>query len=396
MEQKYTKNILKILIEINPSVRSVLFQVIRKNMAPLKTNFKKSPITENEGMPFDQLYNNKESGLNNKYLLDNYIVGSFNDVAFAAGQAIINNPGLSYNPFFVYGPSGLGKTHLLQGIGNTIKKRHSDKNVFYTSLEKFYMEYVAATTQNKINSFKDKYRKFDVFIMDDIQFITGKEKTQEEIFHIFNIMYESNKQIIFSADVHPNKIVGLDERIRTRFNQGMVVDISYPSVESRLAIIKNKASQHQTKIDDKILDFIATNINASIRELEGVLINIIGQTQIKGQITLKDVEEQLKSKLKAKRNVSINDVVKKVCEYYKIKEEHIYNKTRKKEVIKPRQIIMYLLREHYDVSYPTIGEHLGGRDHTTVIHSYEKIKNDILTDDYLNKDIINILNNFNY
>ena len=396
IEQKYTKNILKILMTINPSVRSVSFQIIRKNMAIPKKPPVKNQEGYNQGLPLDNLYNNKETGLNPKYLLDNYIVGSFNDVAFATGQAIINNPGLSYNPFFVYSPSGLGKTHLLQGIGNTIKKKHSDKNIFYTSLEKFYMEYVAATTQNKINSFKDRYRKFDVFIMDDIQFITGKEKTQEEIFHIFNTMYESNKQIIFSADVHPNKIIGLDERIRTRFNQGMVVDISYPSVESRLAILKNKTDFHELQIDENILSFIAENVNSSIRELEGVLVNIIGQIKVRGNLTLKDIEEQLRTKLKTKRNISIADVIKKVCEYYKIKEEYIYNKTRKKEIIKPRQIIMYLLREHYDVSYPTIGEHLGGRDHTTVIHSYEKIKSDLVKDSYLAKDIENILNEFNY
>ena len=395
VEQKYTKNILKILIEINPSVRSVSFQVIRKNMSPIKKT-KPQVFINNDALPLNNLYINKDSGLNPKYLIDNYIVGPFNDVAFAAAQSIINNPGLSYNPFFVYGPSGFGKTHLLQAIGNTIRKKSSDKFIFYTSLEKFYMEYVSAATQNKINSFKDKYRKFDVFIMDDIQFITGKEKTQEEIFHIFNIMYESNKQIIFSADVHPNMIIGLDERIRTRFNHGMVVDINLPSFESRLAILKNKASQYNKKINDNILETIAENITSSIRELEGVLITLIGQLEVRGSLSVKDVEEMLKTKQKNKKNISIKDIIKKVCEYYKIKEENIYNKTRKKEIIKPRQIIMYILREHYDVSYPTIGEYLGGRDHTTVIHSYEKIKKEIKDDIYLSKDIENILNYFNY
>ncbi|MCX8513611.1 MAG: DnaA/Hda family protein, partial [Candidatus Pacebacteria bacterium] len=307
VEQKYTKNILKILIEINPSVRAVSFQVIRKNMSPIK-KIKPQTFTNNEVLPLNSLYINKDSGLNPKYLIDNYIVGPFNDVAFAAAQSIINNPGLSYNPFFVYGPSGFGKTHLLQAIGNTIKKKNSDKFIFYTSLEKFYMEYVSAATQNKINSFKDKYRKFDVFIMDDIQFITGKEKTQEEIFHIFNIMYESNKQIIFSADVHPNMIVGLDERIRTRFNHGMVVDINLPSIESRLAILKNKSSQYNKKINDNILETIAENITSSIRELEGVLITLIGQIEVRGNLSVKDVEEMLKTKQKNKKNISIKDI----------------------------------------------------------------------------------------
>lgn len=442
VEQKYQKDLLKILREIHSGVRSLEIHVLRKNYTHKKqivseisnnnyTNTENSTNTiqnneydnynissnnnlnknindafnnkynnnqnknNNYSLPLENLYVNKEDGLNPKYMLESYIVGDFNNVAFAAAQSIINNPGGSYNPFFVYGPSGLGKTHLLQAIGNKIKTTHQNKKIFYTTLEKFYMDFVSATSQNKINFFKEKYRKYDVFIVDDIQFITGKEKTQDELFHIFNFMYHDNKQIIFSADTHPNMIIGLDDRIRTRFNQGMVVDINPPSFESRLAILKGKIRSLNINIEDVILEYIATNTSSSIRDLEGILNNILLQKEVRGGLTLENVKDFLKNTIKNKKSISITEVVKKVSEYYGLKDDYIYNKTRRKDIIKPRQIIMYLLREIYDISYPVIGEKLGGRDHTTVIHSYEKIKREIKTDAYLAKEIEDLQNILN-
>ncbi|MDQ5957666.1 MAG: chromosomal replication initiator protein [Patescibacteria group bacterium] len=394
LEGKYTKDILRILRNIHPSIRSVTFIIIknensikRNNLANLNTS------NQNQSLPLDNISINKEDNLNPKYSFDNYIIGPFNDVAYAAASSIMNNPGISYNPFFVYGGTGLGKTHLLQSVGNNVKKKYPEKRIFYTSFERFYTDYVASTTSNSINKFKDKYRSYDVLIMDDIQFITNKDKTQDELFHIFNIMYENNRQIIFSADVHPNFIVGLEERLRSRFNHGMVVDIETPPFESRLAILQSKTKDYRNKITDEVLEFIAQNVNCNIRELEGIITNILTLTEVRNTIlNINDIKTYLKNNLKNKKNISIPDIVKVIANYYSITDDFVYNKTRRKDIIKPRQIIMFLLREDYDISYPVIGEKLGGRDHTTVIHSYEKIKRELQNDPKLAKEIDEIRN----
>ena len=388
LEGKYTKDILRLLRNTHDSVRSVSFIIIKNENSIKKNNLTHLNTQNSQSLPFESTTINKEDNLNTKYSFENYIVGPFNDVAYAAASSIINNPGIAYNPFFVYGNTGLGKTHLLQSVGNNIKKRYPEKKLYYTSFERFYMDYVAATTANAINKFKDKYRSYDVLIMDDIQFITNKDKTQDELFHIFNIMYENNKQIIFSADVHPNFIIGLEERLRSRFNHGMVVDIEMPPFESRLAILKTKTKDYRNKITDEVLEFIAQNINCNIRELEGIITNILTLTEVRNTIlNVNDIKLYLKNNLKNKKNVSIPEIVNTISEYYNITEDFIYNKTRRKDIIKPRQIIMYLLREDFDISYPAIGEKLGGRDHTTVIHSYEKIKREMSNSPQLTKEI---------
>lgn len=388
LEQKYQKDLLRILRSIHEGVRSLSFSVVRFDTPPKKTQLIQ---TNNGSLPLDNLYINREDGLNPKYTFDSYIVGPFNEVAHVSAQAIIQNPGLSYNPFFVYGSTGLGKTHLLQAVGNAIKKKYPEKKVFYISLERFYMEMVNAIQQSRVPHFKEKYRKFDVFIMDDIQFITGKDKTQDELFHLFNIMYETNRQIIFSSDVHPNFIIGLEERLQSRFNQGMVVDVEAPTFESRLAILKKKAKDHGDKLSDDVLEYVAETVHGNIRELEGILTNLITQSEIKKIVlSLSDVKNYLKNNIKAKKSVSIPEIVKTVADYYHVNDSLIYNKTRRKDIIKPRQIIMYILREEYDISYPVIGDKLGGRDHTTVIHSYEKIKRELAKDPHLAKEIDDI------
>lgn len=397
LEGKYNKDLLRILRSLHECVRSVSFVIIKTDQLPKKIVTQNININQNgQLISFESNTISKEDNLNTKYTFENYIVGAFNDVAYAAASSIINNPGISYNPFFVYGNTGLGKTHLVQSIGNNIKKRYPEKKLYYTSFERFYMEYVASTTANAINKFKDKYRGFDVLIMDDIQFITNKDKTQDELFHIFNIMYENNRQIIFSADVHPNFILGLEDRLKSRFNHGMVVDIEMPPFESRLAILRTKTKDYRNKITDDVLEFIAQNINCNIRELEGIITNILTLTEVRNTIlTITDIKTYLKNNLKNKKNVSIPDIVKIISDYYSITEDFIYNKTRRKDIIKPRQIIMYLLREDYDISYPSIGEKLGGRDHTTVIHSYEKVKKDMAQDPKLAKEIEELRNMLN-
>ncbi len=385
--QKYHKGILRILRTVHEGVRSLTFVVVKHDQV------KKNGVvtSSHQTLPLSDLYINKDDGLNPRYTFDTFIVGPFNDVAFATSQAVINNLGILYNPFFIHGNTGLGKTHLMQSIGNAVKKKYPDRKVFYTSLEKFYMDLVNAIGQNKINAFKEKYRKYDVFIMDDIQFVNGKEKTQDELFHLFNALYETNKQIIFSSDKHPNFIVGLEDRLRSRFNHGMIVDVTVPSLESRMAIIKAKAKGYEDKIGDDVLQYIAETIQGNIRELEGIVLSLVGQVSARQVvITTADVKTILKNNIRTKKSISIPDVVKLISDYYQIADSFIYKKTRRKDIVKPRQVVMYVLREDFDISYPMIGDKLGGRDHTTVIHSYEKIKRELKEDPHLSKEIDDI------
>lgn len=383
---KYHSFILKTLRDLNDHVRTVEYCITKTSDQPKK----EVEVGPSEKQPFSRLPFNdvREDGLNPKYTFQNFVVGPFNELAYAAAQAIVNHPGAQYNPLFIYGGTGLGKTHLLQSVGNEIKRRFPEYKVFYTSLEKFSVDYVNSMHANKINGFKEKYRKYDVLIMDDIQFVSGKEKTQEELFYLFNTLHEQNKQIIFSSDKHPNFILGLEDRLQSRFNAGMIIDILQPDFESRFAIIRSKVKESTSFISDEILEYVAESVQGSIRELEGVLNTVLMQSQLKGRVMqLQEVKQLIKNNIKTKKNISLRDVIKIVSDFYGIEDSAIYNKTRRKDIVKPRQVAMYILREDFDVSYPAIGETLGGRDHTTVIHSYEKIKNDLTTDPILMKEI---------
>jgi chromosomal replication initiator protein len=254
----------------------------------------------------------------------------------------------------------------------------------YATSERFAVDYLNSVQEGKANSFKEKYRQYDVLIMDDIQFLSDKEKTQEELFHLFNALYDNNKQIIFSSDKHPNYIPGLEDRLKSRFNAGMIADIPEPDNESRVAILKTKAVQNNFQLSDEIIEFIAREVQGNIRELEGVLNSVIFQSQVKGRVpNQSEIKGIIKNSSKPKKSVSAKDVIKKIADFYEINEQSIYEKTRKKEIVKPRQLVMYILREDFGVSYPSIGEKLGGRDHTTVIHSCEKIKKDLKNDSIL-------------
>lgn len=389
LSNKYHKSILKSLRENSPLVRNLEYVITKLDDLNRQNRPEKVIIpTTSNNLGLNDLYINKDSNLNPKYTFDSFIVGPFNEVAYAAIQSVSKNPGTSYNPLFIYGSTGLGKTHLIQGAGNQIKKFNENKKIYYLTSETFSIDYVNAVHQGKINLFKEKYRKYDVVIMDDIQFLSKREKTQEELFHLFNHFYDNNKQIIFSADKPPKMIDNIDARLRSRFEGGMIVDISKPDYESRLAILKEKVNSMDLKPSDDVLEYVALMVQDSIRELEGVLTSIIYQSQLKKKIlTLNDVKNLIKNNIKPQKTVSIKDVMKIVSDYYNIEEKSLYEKTRRKEVVKPRQIIMYLLREDFNTSYPYIGQKLGGRDHTTVIHAYEKIKTDIKRDSLLNQDI---------
>jgi chromosomal replication initiator protein len=385
--KKFHILILKSLRQSSESIHALEYVIKEESkqknqFIPTKTT---SPTKE---LPLSEFYVNKDDNLNPRYTFESFVVGPFNELAYAAAQAVIKNPGVTYNPFFIYGNTGHGKTHLIQAIGNAVKAVDPTKKIFYFTSEKFSNDYVSSVQANKVDQFKDKYRKYDMIIMDDVQFLSGKEKTQEELFHLFNIMKDSNKHIVFSCDKHPNFVTGLEDRLKSRFSAGMVIDIPAPDHESRVAIIKSKCSSINLFLDEGIIDYLADSIRGNIRDLEGVINLIICQTETKNKIlNLNEVKDLVKNSIKQKKLLSYKEVVKIIADFYKIEEEIIYEKTRKKEVIKPRQIIMYILREDFSISYPSIGEKLGGRDHTTVIHSYEKIKREVKFDTLLSKEI---------
>jgi len=387
IKNKYHKLITKTIADSYENMRAIEYTITKldsEKQEVLSVNIKQT----NKELPLKDLYINPEDNLNSRYQFNSFIVGTFNELAYAAGQAIIEKPGTKYNPFFVYGGTGLGKTHLLQAVGNSIKEKYPNKKVHYITLEKFATDFVNSLQGNKANSFKEKYRKYDLLIIDDIQFIGKMEKIQEELFHTFNTFYENNKQIIFSSDKHPNHMPELADRLKSRFAAGMIVDISEPDYESRLAILKVKIKDLQIDLSDEIIDYVALVIQGNIRELEGSLNTIICHYQLKNKpLSINEVKNLLKNSIKPKKNVAIKDVVKIVSDYYNLEESSIYEKTRRKEIVKARQVVMFLLREDFNVSYPLIGQKLGGKDHTTVIHSYLKIKGDLKNEPQLLQEI---------
>ncbi|HEY9585449.1 MAG TPA: chromosomal replication initiator protein DnaA [Candidatus Paceibacterota bacterium] len=390
LSNKYHSTILRILRNTSPDIRSVEYLITRNDKEGRGVPAIKKDIFSPFGteLPLQDIYVSKEDGLNPRYIFDSFVIGPFNELAYAAAQAVLKKPGIMYNPLFIYGATGYGKTHLIQALGNGLKKQSLEKKIQYVSSEKFSTDYVTSLGNNRINEFKEKYRRYDVLIMDDIQFLVGKDKTQEELFHLYNALYENNKQIIFSSDKHPNYINGLEDRLKSRFGSGMIVEITMPEYESRLAILREKLKQQQAIIPDEIVQYIAETIQASIRELEGTLNLVICQAQLKSKtLSLNEVKTLIKNNAKPTKPVSIKDIVKTVTTFYNLDERVIYEKTRRKEVVKPRQVLMYILREDFNISYPLIGQKLGGRDHTTVIHSCEKIKVDIKTDMLLVQEI---------
>jgi len=379
---KYHKDILKNLRSFGENIRNVEYLVSKEE---IKTTTKE--ITHHNELPLNDFYINKENNLNPKYTFETFVVGPFNELAYAASQAILKKQA-AYNPLFIFGSTGHGKTHLIQAIGNHCKAADQNKKIFYMTSEKFVNDYLNSLNSGTANNFKEKYRKYDVLIIDDIQFLSKKDKSQEEFFHLFNSLHEDNKQLILSSDKHPNFIPDIEDRIKSRFNAGMIVEIQKPDYESRIQIFKKKSALMNINLANEIIELLATSVEGNIRELEGIVNLILCQTQLKNKdLNLNEVKELIKNTAKPKKNVSIKDVIKTISEFYGIEESHIYEKGRKKEVIKPRQVIMYILREVFDISFPSIGEKVGNRDHSTVIHSYEKIKNDIKTDPELAQEI---------
>jgi chromosomal replication initiator protein len=339
---------------------------------------KQSSIIEgNKFKVIDTKLPDHETNLNPRYKFDNFIKGEGNQLARAAAGAISDNPGgTSFNPFFVYGGVGLGKTHLIQSIGNSILEKFPNKKVIYLSSDSFTVEFVEAIQTNKVNEFSGFYRNMDVLIIDDIQFLMGKEKTQDLFFHIFNTLHQSRKQIILSSDKPPKDLKGLDERLVSRFQWGLSADIQPPELEMRIAILKNKAEEYGMIVSTDILEFIAGSITSNIRELEGCLIKLLANASLNSKEITIDLAKKTVKEIATDRkiNITIDDISKAVCHYLNIAENKIREKTRKKEIVLARQLAMYFSKEFTKSSLKTIGLHFGGRDHSTVIHACNNIE----------------------
>jgi chromosomal replication initiator protein len=393
VEEKYHKNLLGILRNMDGSVKKIEYVINTSEGIP-----QKKPMFAAEHAPSgaDQMdldfQTDPETGLNPRYRFESYVVGPSNELAFAAAEAIVGSVGKKYNPFFVYGGVGLGKTHLLQAIGNEIMARYEKKlKARYIASEGFSRDVLWGIRNKRMEDVKKKYREVDVLIIDDIQFIGGKDKMEEEFFHTFNALYEMNKQIIVSSDKPPQSLPILEERLRSRFEGGFVADVSYPEFEIRVAIIRSKLSEMNRHLSDEVIALIARRLKKNIRELEGILKRIIfTQEQKKSQMTEEEAQEIIE---KATQNVAkrVEDgiILNAVAEFFGITIEDLVSHSRRKEVVEPRQIAMYLLRDISELSYPHIGDKMG-RDHTTAIHSYEKINNEVNRNSTLNQKILTI------
>jgi chromosomal replication initiator protein len=333
------------------------------------------------------------STLNPKYTFNSFVIGNSNRFAHAASLAVAESPAKAYNPLFIYGGVGLGKTHLMHAIGHYILDGNPNAKVVYVSSEKFTNELINAIKDDKNEEFRNKYRNVDILLIDDIQFIAGKERTQEEFFHTFNALHDANKQIILSSDRPPKEIPTLEDRLRSRFEWGLIADIQVPDFETRMAILKKKADVEKLNVDNAVMGYIATKIKSNIRELEGALIRIIAYSSLTNrEVTVDLATEALKDIISKKqgKHVTIDYIQDVVSSYFNLRVEDLKSQRRTRNVAYPRQIAMYLSRKLTDMSLPKIGEEFGGRDHTTVIHAYEKISENLKTDDSLQHTINDI------
>ncbi|MDV4150830.1 chromosomal replication initiator protein DnaA [Clostridium sp. AL.422] len=333
------------------------------------------------------------STLNPKYTFDSFVIGNSNRFAHAASLAVAEAPAKAYNPLFIYGGVGLGKTHLMHAIGHYALQNNSSAKVVYVSSEKFTNELINAIRDDRNEEFRNKYRNVDILLIDDVQFIAGKERTQEEFFHTFNELHDANKQIILSSDRPPKEIPTLEDRLRSRFEWGLIADIQPPDFETRMAILKKKADVEKLNVANEVMVYIATKIKSNIRELEGALIRIVAYSSLTNRpITVELASEALKDIIsnKQNKNVTIDLIQDVVSAYFNLRVEDLKSQRRTRNVAYPRQIAMYLSRKLTDMSLPKIGEEFGGRDHTTVIHAYEKISDNLKTDESLQHTVNDI------
>src|SRR5258708_779526 len=370
LQNKYHQDILKALKAIAPEIKEVKYQIVSPMyITPATASSKEVARVAPRKM--------ENQTLNPKYTFTTFIVGSNNQLAHAASLAVSKKPGQVYKPLFIYGGVGLGKTHLMQGVGAEVLKRDPNAKVLYVTSERFTNEFVAAITHGKADQFKSLYRNVDVLLVDDIQFLAGREGTQEEFFHTFNALHQNNKQVVMTYDRLPKEIPAIEERLVSRFEWGMIADIQAPDLETRLAILKTKAKEKNYSVEPEILTYIAETIQSNIRELEGALNRLMVYCQLNNT---RPTVEQVKSILvnvitpPKKRGVSAKKIIEVVSDFYNVSPEDLLKQSRKKEYVNPRQIAMYIIRKELETSLPSIGEFFGGRDHTTVIHAIDKIE----------------------
>ena len=397
-EVKYNTQVKSVLEKNGISNRSIEYVIIsssKKTRINRETTLEdnqsnpvaSAPLIKNTTLPTHQ----NSGGLNPRYTFDNFIVGSSNDLAYTASQAVAANPGVKYNPIYFYGGVGLGKTHLMQAIGNEIIKKNPSARVLYISSDTFVNEFLDYIRFKK-KGFSEKYRNVDVLIVDDMQFIAGKEKTQEEFFNTFNHLHLNNKQIIISSDKPPKSIPTLTERLRSRFEMGMTIDIQMPDFETRCAILKAKASLSGVELNQETTEYLASNIKTNIRELEGALNQLLAYSDMRGIDPDISTAEGLLGNIRHSRphHITSKQIVEKTARYFGIKPEEITGSKRDKHIVVPRQIAMYLLRSELHLSFPKISGELGRKDHTTAIHSVEKIEKAIKLDFLIREQVSSI------
>ncbi len=389
-------------VKFDSQVRSILEKngVATKRIHYTVKSASKKPVTSREttmaiDRPSEQLSSKSSytppTTLNPRYTFDGFIVGSSNDLAYTASQAVAATPGTKYNPLFLYGGVGLGKTHLVQAIGNEIQRTSPNKRVLYISTETFVKEFLESIRFKK-KGFSDKYRNVDVLIVDDMQFIAGKEKTQEEFFHTFNALHQANKQIIISSDKPPRNIPTLTERLRSRFEWGMAIDVQLPDFETRCAILESKAAASGVELGRETVEYLANNIKTNIRELEGALNQLLAYAEMRGVPVDVSIAEGLISNVRRSRpqHLSAKQIIDKTARHFQLSTAEICSAKRDKHIVTPRQIAMYLLRSELHLSFPKIAHELGRKDHTTAIHSIEKIEKAIKLDYMIREQVAEV------
>jgi chromosomal replication initiator protein len=400
LENKYHTDIKTALAKLDPRIHTVEYKVVTKTSEakPAHTTAVAHPAAKKaeagRGRAEQTVLPTAPAGrsnLNPRYTFDSFVVGSSNEFAHAACQAVAKSPGTKYNPLFIYGGVGLGKTHLMQAVGNEILRRDRSKRIEYITIEGFTNEFINSISKKKNESFVEKYRNVDVLIIDDMQFLAGKEKTQDEFFHTFNALHQANKQIIISSDKPPKMLTMLEDRLISRFEMGITVDIQPPDLETRSAIIQSKASSQGVMLPLDVVDFIARHAHSNIRELEGTLTKVMADIEHKGgEPTLARVQGLLAAEVAARpklKPLSPKMIIERVAAYFDLQPAEITGLKRDKEIVVPRQITMYLMRHEMNLSFPKIASAVGGRDHTTAMHSVSKIEKQIDADDNLRSDV---------
>lgn len=391
LEKKYHQQIANAIQSIsNKKIKQIFYKVETRKNNPMddllrKIKIKKDVISDEPAMPMNQF------GLNSRYIFENFIVGKGNELAHAASQAVSANPGNAYNPLFIYGGVGLGKTHLLQAIGHEVSKRSN--KILYITCEHFTNDYVHAVKNGKAKEFKDRYRNVDLLLIDDIQFMAGKDGTQEEFFHTFNELHQTNKQIVLTCDRAPKSIPALEKRLLSRFEWGMIVDVSQPDIETRVAILEAKCKEKNYSLEHDILYYISNNIQNNIRELEGALNRLIAFHEFNNtKPTIDSCRNVLGSIITTTKSKSLSckTISEAVSKYFDVEMKDLIGKCRKKELVYPRQLVMFIMRKEINTSYPTIGHEIGGRDHTTAMHAYNKISKELEENERIKQDLESI------